>query len=89
MAAPAEEVMTWERDVFPNPGKVRPEDVKTVAKGPPTTKYFEVSFVSKDVGITPHLIYFECVSQALMTMRGRASMCLRCKCVGHVRSSCP
>jgi hypothetical protein len=37
----------------------------------------------------PHLFKFACGSRALLTVRGRPPICLRCLKVGHVRNSCP
>ena len=37
----------------------------------------------------PHLLQFECGSRALVTVRGRPPLCLRCHRVGHLRSGCP
>jgi len=37
----------------------------------------------------PHLLQFECGSRALVTVRGRPPLCLKCHRVGHLRSGCP
>ncbi|KAH3739190.1 hypothetical protein DPMN_045837 [Dreissena polymorpha] len=37
----------------------------------------------------PHLIKIECGSKALVTMRGRPPLCLRCMRLGHMRGDCP
>jgi len=37
----------------------------------------------------PHLLHFACSSIALVTVRGRPPLCLRCHKVGHMRSGCP
>lgn len=36
----------------------------------------------------PHLINFRSGQSILLTMQGRPPLCLRCKCVGHVRKDC-
>jgi len=37
----------------------------------------------------PHLLHFGCGRKALVTVRGRPPLCLRCHRVGHLRSGCP
>ncbi|KAH3811387.1 hypothetical protein DPMN_139797 [Dreissena polymorpha] len=37
----------------------------------------------------PHLLSFQCGSKALVTMRGRPPLCLRCFELGHVKGECP
>lgn len=37
----------------------------------------------------PHLLKFQCGSKALVTMRGRPPLCLKCLELGHVRGMCP
>ncbi|KAH3828489.1 hypothetical protein DPMN_130469 [Dreissena polymorpha] len=37
----------------------------------------------------PHLLNFACGAKALLTVRGRQPLCLRCMNLGHIRGSCP
>lgn len=37
----------------------------------------------------PHVVNFECGNKALLTMRGRPPLCLRCMQLGHVGRDCP
>jgi len=37
----------------------------------------------------PHMVVFECGTRALVTMRGRPPLCLRCMHLGHMRGDCP
>ncbi|KAH3804370.1 hypothetical protein DPMN_132654 [Dreissena polymorpha] len=37
----------------------------------------------------PHLLSFACGTRALLTVRGRQPLCLKCLRLGHVRGSCP
>ena len=36
----------------------------------------------------PHLVTFDSGQSALITMPGRPPLCLKCRCVGHVRKDC-